>query len=122
MKVARTRLAIGVALLGAAAVAVASSDAAESRAALRVVDRSPLVVGGARFESGERVTLRILIRGSGSFGKTVVAGRLGGFTTRFGGRSLPRCAGYMITAAGARGTRAELRALIPPPCGVDLQP
>jgi hypothetical protein len=117
-----SRAATVVALIAAIGVTtVAASPAAERRAALRLTDGSPITVTGVRFAAGERATVRIVIRGRGSFAKSVLVGRAGSFTARFADRSLPQCAGYLITARDTSGTRAEVRELIPPPCGIDLQ-
>jgi hypothetical protein len=106
-----------------AALATASTASTQdARPAVRLMDDNPVVVRGSHFAPEESVAVRVVVRGRTPFAKTVLAGRLGGFTARFESHALPRCPAYVITAVGASGRKATLRQLIPPPCGIDLHP
>jgi hypothetical protein len=60
--------------------------------------------------------------GSLSFARTVRSTATGRFVAVFA-EEISDCAGFTVTAVGARGSRATLRRLIPPPgCGVEPQP
>ena len=75
-----------------------------STPALHVVTKSPLVVRGTAFKTGERVTLTVA-------GTTFVVRttRLGTFRANLGAVLGDRCS-YRIVASGARGDRAMLAA------------
>jgi hypothetical protein len=84
--------------------------AAAATPSLRLVTRSPLVVKGAHFHSGERVTLKL-----GDAKLVVRAGVTGAFQANLGSLIPDRCS-FAIVAAGARGDQAVvlLRTACPP--------
>jgi hypothetical protein len=113
-------LFLTIVALGAAAVPAAS---ATSRSSLTIRDANPATVVGRGFLARERVVVRVRPIGSRSFAKAVSSTAAGRFVAVFAEEAIPDCAGYVVTATGARGSRATLRRLIPPPgCGVDPQP
>jgi hypothetical protein len=106
-------------LLGAALVISAAGST--RRGTLAVVARNPVVVTGRGFLPRERVTLRTSLGGH-VYRKTVVASRIGRFTTRFADANA-ECSPFAVSATGARGTRATTRKIaIPPPCGMVITP
>lgn len=108
-------LAIAIAPGGSAA------GARTERAAVTVVDQSPLVVAGRGFAPRERVLLRTVVDGR-RYTKLVVARPSGRFTTRAADVDAS-CLPFTITAEGRTGTRAVVRRInIPPPCGIVIQP
>ena len=114
-----TRFLLVLVALGvlATAAAVASAD---TRPALRAVDRSPLVVRGTGFDRLERVTLNARTVRGNRVVRHATASRLGVFTARFD-VPLGTCSGIRsVTAVGAKGSLAMLRTPImarecPPP-------
>ena len=98
----------------------ASGAGAETRAALRALDRSPLVVRGTGFEPLERVKLSAQTAGGARIVRRPTASRAGAFTARFD-VALGGCNGIRsVTAVGAKGSTATLRTPIrardcPPP-------
>ncbi|MBA3243637.1 MAG: hypothetical protein H0T61_00470 [Actinobacteria bacterium] len=111
-----------VAAVIAALAALGSSDAGVTKPALVLADRSPLTIAGRGFESGERIVVKVVGTGM-ERRRTIVADRLGRFTTRWAGAVLPECSPYTVSATGARGSRAMLRRVqIPPACGIAPQP
>lgn len=120
IRISRGIAIAGLALLAAAPAATPSSSA--TRATVSLVDRDPVVVSGTGFAPSERVTLRVRPVGGPAFSRVVTVRRSGRFVTTFATREVPECAAVVVTAMGARGTRATLQARIPPPCGVWPQP
>ena len=66
------------------------------------------MVHGVRFRPSERVTVRVMVAGSVRV-HVLRATAAGTFTTTFAAVSLERCAGYLVTARGSRGSTATLR-------------
>jgi hypothetical protein len=103
-----------IAGIGVAAVLAAPAAAVGGKAQLRLVTSSPLRIQGVRFHPGERVraTLMSPVR---RVRRVAVTGR-GTFVADFG-VARDRCSGVFVTAVGASGDRAALRALpqCPPP-------
>jgi hypothetical protein len=112
------RLLLVLTILAALAAPTAS---AAPRPALAVTDASPFTVRGARFHAGETVT--VVAYAGGRHVKRVVAGSTGAFVARFRGVSADVCDGWVVLAAGDRGSRAALK-LLPecPPTGEALFP
>jgi hypothetical protein len=99
---------VGVTLVLFAGLALASasvSGAAATRPTLRVVDRTPVVIRGAGFEPGERVT--VVLAAQSRWSKRVTATSSGTFVVRFK-VVLGRCSRYSIQAFGSTGSRARL--------------
>lgn len=112
-----------VASLTAAALAVAvltaAAPASSSRPALRIVAEAPLTVGGSSF--GPRELVRVTAVGRfGRRSRSVYATRAGRFVARFAGLSGDPCTLRLVTASGARGSRAALR--LPPGVCPELGP
>ena len=111
---------LSVPLLAAALLAL-PAGAAGTKTSLAVVDESPVTVLGRGFVARERVTLRTSIAGR-LHRKVVTANRLGRFTAQFDGVDV-QCSPYVVSAVGARGSRATTRKIaIPPACGIPIQP
>ena len=106
----RLLIAVCVAIL-VAAVAPASSA---NKPALRVVGTKPLTVSGTNFRAFERVTVAAVTRRKHV--RKVTANARGRFKLRFTAVHVGRCPDYMISAKGARGSRARLgvRSVCPP--------
>ena len=96
--------------------------AADPRPSIRLLDRQPVTVSGRGFAPRERVTVRVVPLGESRYSKEVRPTRTRRFTVVFRSAALDECAGYTITARGARGSRAVIGRLIPPPCGIVVQP
>ena len=90
-------------LIAVVVVATATATAgAFAEPSLRIVTRSPLVVSGVHFRSGERITV------SAGQAKVVVrAGAAGAFRANLGTPLVDRCS-QQVVAIGARGDRAQL--------------
>jgi hypothetical protein len=116
-----TLAAFAVSLV-AATTAFGAPDAAPRKATLTIVDPSPLTVAGHGFRRGERVTVKVV--GDGAVRrKVVVASLTGRLTARWTEAVLSECSPYVVTATGARGSRAMLRRIqIAPACGIVIQP
>ncbi|MFL5967626.1 MAG: hypothetical protein ACJ747_13855 [Gaiellaceae bacterium] len=103
-----------IAGIGLAAVLAAPAAAVGGKAQLRLVASSPLRIQGLRFHPGERVraTLVSPVRRV----RQVTVTRGGTFAADFG-VARDRCSGVFVTAVGASGDRAAVRALpqCPPP-------
>jgi hypothetical protein len=100
---------LGVVTFLAVLLAVAASaEAGSSRARLYVVGASPLVVTGSGFRASERVRLTASSAGDQEV-RWLRATRVGGFRTVFGDLDFDRCGGLLVTASGARGSRASLK-------------
>ena len=91
--------------LGLAVGSASTSGAAATRPTLRVVDRTPLVVSGAAFAPGERVT--VVVAAGSRWSKRVTTTGRGTFVVRFNVRLGP-CARYTVQAFGSTGSRARL--------------
>jgi hypothetical protein len=98
------------------ALALLAPAQAPAKAALRVVDKQPLVVRGTGFRPGERVLVLAAARRSGSERVFATAG--GVFTARFE-FGVPRCTRIWIRAIGSRGTQARYLTRIAPDCQPD---
>jgi hypothetical protein len=108
------RLVVYVAvILTGAALFTAPARAADDPT-LRLRDRSPLVVGGAGFERGERV--RMTLYGDENARRSVRASRRGTFVITFAGTTFTRCDVVRVVATGGAGSRAVLKMLPPPAC------
>jgi hypothetical protein len=68
----------------------------------------PLAVHGVRFRPAERITVRVAAAGSVRV-HVIRATAAGSFTTTFTAVKLERCAPYLVTARGSRGSIATLR-------------
>ncbi len=98
------RVAIALLLLVAVALAAGTALARPpATSALRVVERTPLVVRGANFHSTERVTLR-----APGVVRVVHTTASGVFRTRLGAAPTDRCS-FLIVAVGASGDHAQAR-------------
>ena len=93
-----------VLIAGVAAALTASSAGAAVAPSLRLVTRSPLVVSGAHFRAGERVTVT-----AGDASVVVHAGRDGVFRANLGPRIVDPCSLHVV-AVGTRGDKATLLA------------
>lgn len=96
-----------------------ASAEATRQAALRLADREPLLLKGSRFFSGERVRVVVTVDGR-RHARRIRASRAGTFTATFAEAHLDRCAGFLATAVGERGSRAALKQpqpLCPPRLG-----
>jgi hypothetical protein len=111
------RVALAVAAVLAPGYAIAEGQSAATKPQLRVVATQPLAVMGTGFRPGEKVRVSAHTDdGDGS--RLGTAGRAGRLGMRFPSLSLDRCATYLITARGSKGSRATVRS-VPPPCGSD---
>jgi hypothetical protein len=93
-------------LLVASIASVASGQAAQRQAAtIRLVDRTPLIVRGLEFRTGERV--RVVVLAGSKSSQVVRASARGTFVVRFN-RSVGRCTRLSVQAFGSMGSRARL--------------
>ena len=93
---------------GAAFLVIAGSAvAAQGKGRLVVVDRTPLIVQGARFTPSERVRI-VATTPDGRAVRIVRTSTRGTFRVRFP-VSLPGCAMFSIRVTGGDGTLAVLR-------------
>jgi hypothetical protein len=114
------RIAVAATLLATAAAG--SADGAPARERLALGDFTPLTVLGRAFEPRERVVVRVR-SGSGQVAaRVVIAGARGRFVVRFRSIGFGECDVFSVTARGGRGSRATVRHLIPPPCGIVVIP
>ncbi len=91
-----------------ATVAVATPAVADRPApSLRLAQNQPLVLSGALFAGGERVTVTVHARRP--YLRRVVANPDGSFSVSFGVVRFTRCGGLIAEAAGSAGDRAMLR-------------
>jgi hypothetical protein len=108
-------------LLAAIAVAFAATPAvgaSTARPALRLLDRTPVIVSGRGFEPQEVVRVRLAVgeRVSTRRARTSAAGA---FRVRFT-VSLGRCKSFSLQAFGSAGNRARLfPATLQPDCSSD---
>lgn len=115
------KLSTSLGLFLIVALLVTPAGAGKARAKVMLVDDSPLVVSGRAFVRAERVTLRTSLEGR-RYTKRIVASQVGRFTTRIANVDA-ECSPFVVTAVGARGSRATLRRIIiPPPCGIPIAP
>jgi hypothetical protein len=105
------KIATALVLPVAAGTLAVGASLGSTGPSLRVVKHSPVVVRGARFHPGERVTvkapaLRVV--------RVVHATTIGTFRARLGRPPTDRCS-FAILAVGARGDRAQskVRAMCP---------
>ena len=107
----KKNIATALVLLVAAGTLVAGASLGSTGPSLRVVKHSPIVVRGARFHPGERVTVRAPALDVVRVVHTTVTGR---FRAGLGRPPTDRCS-FAIVAVGARGDRAEakVRAMCP---------
>ena len=98
-----------VVAVGLALVAVAAATAGSTRPArIVIVERTPLVVQGARFAPAQRVR----ISATSSYGRATRTGRTtvrGTFRVRFPGISLPGCAMVSIRVTATNEAPVVLR-------------
>ncbi len=114
------RRALAVAAVLVSVASAAAAFAAPVRTAFVAVSSlDPFTVHGARFQSGERVTVTAFA--NGRHVRTVTASSAGAFAVAFRGVAVDRCAGYVVRAVGNRGSRAAIKVM--PECaplqGVD---
>jgi len=105
------RVAVVVVLLAAGAQVTAGAALARTAPRLSVVERSPLVVRGAHFQPGERVTVK-----APHLSRVVRTTARGTFRADLGTVTGDRCS-MRIVATGARGDTATVlpwRALCAP--------
>lgn len=103
-------------------VLAAASGPATAAVAPRVAlsDRSPTIVRGVGFRSGERVQVTVAAGGV-RLSKAVLATASGAFTARWQ-RALPSgCVALLVNAVGSKGSHASLR-LSPPECAPPIDP
>jgi hypothetical protein len=114
-------LGLGVTLVAATAVSGATGTTPR-KATIAVVDPDPVAIAGRGFFARERVTVKVTREGA-VYRKVVTASRLGRLSAEWATLELPECSPYTVTATGARGSTASVRRiLIPPACGIVLQP
>ena len=101
-------LALGLTLLGSAAV---GSDSRQ-KATLKLAGGAPLTLRGANFLAKEPV--RVTLSGKVTRTKQVTASSGGGFVVRFPA-TFDRCTTTIARAVGAKGSRAGLK-LVPVAC------
>jgi hypothetical protein len=95
------------------AVLAPTVAATTARPALRMVDRTPVIVGGRSFQPEEAVRVRLTTRGR-TMTRRTVASVMGTFRVRFA-VSLGQCATFSLQAFGSMGTRARLFSTAPQP-------
>jgi hypothetical protein len=95
-------------LLLTSAALLAPAALASGAPALRAAGMRPFAVHGVGFRPAERVTVRLVADGSTRV-HLVRATAAGTFTTIFTAVSLERCAPFVVTARGSRGSTATLR-------------
>lgn len=110
----RTLIICGAIALSGALPALTAAAHSQGTAALRLQDRSPVIVAGTGFERGEQVRVT-LIRDTSTW-RFVRAGRPGTFVVTFAGASVSRCDLVRVVAVGSRGSRAVLKILPSPAC------
>jgi hypothetical protein len=102
----RRRGGVLVALAVLAAAACVSLASAKSTPLLRITGRAPVTVAGAHFSPSERVKVRL-----GPLLKVVRATSVGSFVARFRVTSDPCNDTLLVTAVGAAGDTARVKAL-----------
>ena len=101
----RTRVAMSACL--AVTVLAAASVAAAPRPTIALVSTKPVQVRASGFGPGESV--RVTVNADNVSRTTATAGRDGRFDTSVRGAVVSRCHAFVISAAGADGSRAVLR-------------
>jgi hypothetical protein len=91
-----------------------ASAGARTAPALRLLDRTPLSVGGEHFAPRERVL--VTVRGEVAAARTVRTGTAGTFVATFRDVAASRCDMLRVVAIGGAGRRAQLKLLPPPMC------
>lgn len=107
---------LGISVLVAFAATAAGGSSA--RPQLAVFDTKPFAVRGLNFRVGERV--RVVLRSEGNvYTRNPTASSTGRFVARFASVSFDDCSPYVVSALGAKGSRAGKR-YVPmcPPLGV----
>lgn len=107
----RKKIATALMLLVAAGTLAVGVSLGSIGPSLRVVKHSPVVVRGARFHPGERVTVKAPAL---NVVRVVRTTSIGTFRARLGLPPKDRCS-FAIVAVGARGDRAaaKVRAMCP---------
>jgi hypothetical protein len=95
-----------LALLFLVAALLPGAAGQSHRATVRVVDDSPFTVVGSAFRPRERVTLTVDAKTRAT--RTLTTSALGRFRTTFT-VTVDHCAGYAVSAVGAKGSRATLK-------------
>jgi hypothetical protein len=103
-----------LALGGATVPALPAATPDQDAAALRLQDRSPVVVAGTGFQRRERV--RVTMTLDTTTERVVRTNRAGRFVVTFVGVTATRCDLVRVVARGGRGSRATLKILPPPAC------
>lgn len=125
-RIVKLSISLGIVVLLIAALVISAFAAGtdkdgKRRAFLALVGDNPLAVSGRGFVGRERVTLRTAAQGR-KLVKVVSADQSGRFRARVASADTA-CWPFVISAEGARGSRAVLRRIkIPPACGVPIQP
>lgn len=125
-RIVKLSISLGIVLLLVTALVISAFAAGtgkggKRRAFVALVGDNPLVVSGRGFAGRERVTLRTAAQGQ-KLVKVVSADRSGRFRARIASVDAA-CWPFVISAEGARGSRAVLRRFrIPPACGIPIQP
>jgi hypothetical protein len=96
--------AVALALLGALATGASGSNAAPT---VRARSLAPLTVGGANFRPAESV--RVTLESPVHHSVRVHARPNGSFVAVFRGVAVERCDGFLVRAAGSKGSTAMLR-------------
>jgi hypothetical protein len=110
----RKKIVTALVLLVAAGTLAAGASLGSTGPSLRVVEHSPVVVRGARFHPGERVTVRAPAL---QVVRVVHSTTIGTFRARLGRPPTDRCS-FAIVAVGAKGDRATAR--VPSMCPYGL--
>jgi hypothetical protein len=90
---------------------VPSAVGSNQRPALQLVDRSPFVVRGMHFKTGERVTVILFAKREHTL--RLGANGAGSFTANFGEVEIERCEGFRLRAVGSLGSRVVLKPFAP---------
>lgn len=96
-----------------AVAATPALGATSTRPALRLLDRTPVVVTGRGFESHETVRVRLTVAGQTAM-RRIVTSPTGTFRVRFM-LSAGRCESFSLQAFGSAGSRARLFVTAPLP-------
>lgn len=97
-----------MAVLGCAALLVATSAAAAAKPALHLVSRTPVAVGGTGFRAREHVAVAVSVHGQRTRVARVTATASGAFRASFRGLTAPRCSAVVVIATRASGVRVRL--------------
>jgi hypothetical protein len=85
------------------------AGAATSTPVLRLRTLAPFSVRGLHFRPSERV--RVTLEAQGSYVRRTRASAAGTFVVTFRGVDVDRCNGYLVSAVGARGSKARLHSV-----------